>query len=455
MLANPAPREMPAFLKKILNANDRIICTAKVNDVKKTLVADLLAQRLRIPIFQRRYTWGENQWGTLLRDSLLMVDGKQEKHTLGRLTCTKGGGNGGDRLVVIDGQQRNTTCCLLLAAIRDVSAGRVASDPVAVTLASSLDRHLMPDQQALEAWLASFHDSGKRTIEEGEALEFCALVPTYCDRAAFFAAVLPPRAAVAQECGDWQRPMEAKLYFIKQLKNFSTERLVAVANSVLHRLEWLLFPISLGDGYEDGTEDLHLIYERLAARDATFCRPSRDTEFASMGAADFVRNLLLGSVDEVEAVELYQRYWLPVEMAAAEAAKRHRDSGIAVFLESMLEAFLKAQPEKPTRPLKPQPGQVGGDLYTRFRRWFNAAMEADAGGDTETARVTQVLRRMQEFAVPNLATASLPPPPRESRPGPARAKAIVTPEGKLRCQRCLFPNLPEARFCTTCMQKLG
>jgi len=70
----------------------------------------------------------------------------------------------------------------------------------------------------------------------------------------------------------------------------------SLADVVLHKLEWLFFPISVNGVFEDdGTEDLQLIFERLAIRDATFCKPSRATEFASMGAADFVRNLLLGS----------------------------------------------------------------------------------------------------------------------------------------------------------------
>jgi len=347
---------MPKFLQNMQNANDRIICTAKGSDVSKVSVAFLLASRLRIPIFQRRYCWGRDQWCTLLSDALCVASGAKEKHSLGRITCVRGDPSADDRLVVIDGQQRNTTCSLLLAAIRDVAFSRSA-DAACQALAAELDAALLPDADGFAAWLATFAPENPGTkaatiVAEGEALDFAALVPTYCDRASYYSAILPPHAAAAIALGEWQRPLKAKLYFFDEVAAFSADRLRLLADTVLHKLEWLFFPICLRDGHRDGTEDVNIIFERLAERDAMFCKPSRDTEYASMGSADFIRNLILGSFQhEADAIIMYKQHWLPIEQAAAAAARRKRTSTVTACLEDMLDTFLLSQPEQPKQKL--------------------------------------------------------------------------------------------------------
>lgn len=495
---------MPTFLHNMMNANNKIICTAKGSDVSKVSVAFLLSSRLRIPIFQRRYCWGRDQWHTLLSDALCVADGAKEKHSLGRITCVRGDPRADDRLVVVDGQQRNTTCSLLLAAIRDVASSR-GSDAACQALAAELDAALLPDAEGFESWLAAHarENPGARAatvVAEGEALDFAALVPTYCDRASYFAAILPHRAAAsAVALGEWQRPMEAKLFFFDEVAAFSADRLRALADTVLHKLEWLFFPISLWDGHRDGTEDLNIIYERLAERDATFCKPSRDSEYASMGSADFIRNLVLGSFQhEADAIIMYKQHWLPIEQAAAAAARRNCTSAVSAYLEHMLDAFLQRQPEKPKQQLAAplMPGAVGGQLYARFRHWLSAAMEAEGPEDGEL-RAEALLRRLHAFALSYLesaeASVSAEPPPkagvglgrppkRDVRPhsggslalggvpegGSAEARGGLgrmarelkgrmpgpSPKGvsssTWRCARCKFPNPPQLPNCTAC-----
>merc|ERR1719217_78949 len=109
---------MPAFLENMMKANQNVICTAKGDAVRKASIEDLLKQRLRIPIFQRRYCWGEEQWEILFSDVSDLATGKKEEHFLGRLTCAIGNLDDG-AVLVVDGQQRNTTAVLFLAAIRD------------------------------------------------------------------------------------------------------------------------------------------------------------------------------------------------------------------------------------------------------------------------------------------------------------------------------------------------
>jgi len=455
---NPPTRPMPAFLQRLAAANSKIICTAKGRDVRKLCVAELLVQRLRIPIFQRRYCWCEDQWGTLLSDARLVADGTKSKHPLGRLTCVGNGPNSNGRLVVIDGQQRNTTCTLLLAAIRDLAVARVSFEAAAGTLAKDLDNVLLPDKAGLADWLVN-HACGD-TLSEGETLEFAALIPTYCDRAAYFAAVLPPCATVTLNAGEWQRPMEAKNFFRKQLENCSVDCLLSLADAVLHKLEWLFFPLNLDGDHADGTEDLHIIYERLAERDSTWCKPTRSMEFASMGAADFVRNLLLGSFEEADAIRMYRERWLPIEQAASAAARRQMHGGAAAaILESMLEAFLAAQTEQSSTTRQQSQVTVGGHLYARFRQWLEAALAADeAALDHVTAKVARVLCRLQDFAVPHLETSNSSMAKASCRQSGNKSSPFPAPipqMGKKRCPRCSFSNQRSSLVCTACMMLLS
>jgi len=436
-----------------MQANPNQICTAKGANVKTISVSALLSQRLRIPVFQRRYTWGREQWAMLLADARLVADGRKSSHALGRITTVKRSDD--DRMAVIDGQQRNTTCTLLLAAIRDtlLSTGEPCHDLVA-----SIDAVLLPDREGLEQWLTARRGKAA-VIREGEELPFAALVPTYCDRAAYFAAVLPPIADATAEA-EWQRPMEAKRFFLEQLLLLNVTCLQQLAEAVLEKLKFLHFPIEVDSERADGTEDLHVIYERLAQRDATFCKPlMRDGEGASMGAADFVRNLLLGSFQREEtAVDLYKRHWLPIEQAAAEAAKQSRFSDVASFLEEMLEAFLAVQPEQCDGGLA-LPTTVGGTLYARFRRWLgaaisSAAMPAERAGFNENEWQTmEVLKRLNDFAVPHLAASAQ----RQGKSAAVCAKFAARPKPQVgarwRCDRCMFLNAADSAVCTTCLQR--
>ena len=189
------------FSAKVAQANDRIICGSSVDAVKTVPMGRILARRLRIPFFQRRYCWSEPQWATLLRD-VEACGGAG--HALGRLTCAV---EADGRLLVIDGQQRSTTCALLLAAVRDAPAADGA-------LRARINNVLFPDGAALARWRAS--RGAAAVICDGEALDFAAVVPTHCDRAAFYEAVLPRGARAANSA--WRRPAEAKAYFLDALR---------------------------------------------------------------------------------------------------------------------------------------------------------------------------------------------------------------------------------------------
>ena len=130
------------FSAKVAQANDRIICGSSVDAVKTLPMGRILARRLRIPFFQRRYCWSEPQWATLLRD-VEACGGAG--HALGRLTCAV---EADGRLLVIDGQPRPPTGALPRAAGRAAPAADGA-------LHARINNVLFPDGGALAAWRAS------------------------------------------------------------------------------------------------------------------------------------------------------------------------------------------------------------------------------------------------------------------------------------------------------------
>lgn len=151
---------MPAFLAKIMAANQNSICGAAMGTVSKLTVKSVLLSKLTIPLFQRRYCWGQPQWQTLLTDTAAVAAGRKMSHDLGRLTVCFDEASG--RNLVIDGQQRNTTLALLLSAIRDEAYRRVEGeeevDEDQAVRYRKMDRAitniLCPDKPGYEAWLS-------------------------------------------------------------------------------------------------------------------------------------------------------------------------------------------------------------------------------------------------------------------------------------------------------------
>lgn len=506
---NPKKIPMPAFLAKLTNANPNQICTAQAPHVRTVNVDWVLRQRLRIPVFQRRYCWNVPQWRTLFNDAFQLLssseDGsdavhggvlgatsrRQRHHRLGRLTCALEKDNEPPRhrngsvdnvstkplrVLVIDGQQRNITTILLLAAIRDVVRARQGGccdssggdGAIASELADAINALLFPEEEGLAAWQSEQmvleqsggqHDSQgaasasdqRRTPCEGEALDFAVLVPTYCDRASFFGAILPqePRLCCTVEQSEhsttrpsrtaassgggtrpdlfatWQRPLEAKRWFLAEIvsRKLSLADLANLQQAILQGFEWLFFPLDMR-GRDDGTEDLQVVYERLALRDAIFCRPQRSSEFADMGSADFIRNFLLGGfASEAASVALYKRYWVPIEergferaVAVAEtgSAKEGAGANVGEVLESTFGAFLAAQPESFSAEAAHGVGGpgVGGLLYARFRSWVMAASESESvlvglfnDLDARERCIVSILERLHDFSMAFLATS--------------------------------------------------
>ena len=76
-----------------------------------------------IPVFQRNYSWGEEQCLQLWQDIVKSSEnsGRSAEHFIGSIVYVASGDTaaGFTRWLVIDGQQRLTTVTILLAALRD------------------------------------------------------------------------------------------------------------------------------------------------------------------------------------------------------------------------------------------------------------------------------------------------------------------------------------------------
>lgn len=85
-----------------------------------------------IPVFQRYYTWGVDDWGRLWEDLEPLFDDATEKrrHFMGSIVCVGEQHQPGNvpAYQVIDGQQRLTTLSILLCALRDLAKGAGETD---------------------------------------------------------------------------------------------------------------------------------------------------------------------------------------------------------------------------------------------------------------------------------------------------------------------------------------
>ncbi|MGN7298109.1 DUF262 domain-containing protein [Ferdinandcohnia sp. SAFN-114] len=92
-------------------------------DTKRLSIGKLLGsvnEVYRIPLYQRPYNWGKDQWNDLWED-LIRLEG-EETHFLGSvITISQERQKGFSYFEVVDGQQRITTILLLLTAIRDIA----------------------------------------------------------------------------------------------------------------------------------------------------------------------------------------------------------------------------------------------------------------------------------------------------------------------------------------------
>jgi uncharacterized protein with ParB-like and HNH nuclease domain len=94
-------------------------------DTKRLSIGKLLGsvnEVYRIPLYQRPYNWGKDQWNDLWEDLIRLLGEGDETHFLGFIIAiSQERHKGFGYFEVVDGQQRVTTILILLIAIRDLA----------------------------------------------------------------------------------------------------------------------------------------------------------------------------------------------------------------------------------------------------------------------------------------------------------------------------------------------
>ena len=337
-----------------------------------------------VPLFQRRYCWGEEQWEPLWQCVLETARRRSEDqgatHSLKKLLCLKRPG----KLVCLDGQQRLTTCCVLLAALRDH----------ATTAVPALSRRIT----------ALLSPPGGGVM----------LRPTLDDRADFGRALAQASAAApVGAVGEGGPLLRCRVFFSACLGQLPTsEATAAVGEAVLRGLHMLLFPVA-------GSVQMQAIYEGHAAKAEArageelwaarehvrdeyeveekrgFSRltdeqileiyrkhrvgPHGIAEHGmAMSPVDLIRNFVHDHFEgEVEQRRVHAEVWMPMERACSTAAGQ----GVEVW-KAMETAFAKALQGLTRERAAPS----GMAIYGAFQEWW----DSNAGAGAE--------RRLRAFA---------------------------------------------------------
>ena len=230
----------------------------------------------RVPLFQRTYSWGEDQWYRLWTD-VLEIYGMEEprNHFIGAVVTQPIIDAAGftTKYLLIDGQQRLTTLFIILACIRK-SASHVASLPDLVD----------------EIWETCLVNKFAPASDD-----FLKLRPTQRDRQTFRASI---DGEVANQGG---QVTAAFRYFSERIAEGDLEE---------HPLDLRKLKLCI-------TDRLDLVSVTLETEDS----PHRIFESLNntgmhLGSSDLIRNLIFMSISgEEETQDAYDRYWFPMQEA--------------------------------------------------------------------------------------------------------------------------------------------
>lgn len=373
-----APPPQPQQALPDMDLTHEVICTS--TDVHQQSLEAVFASargQLHVPLFQRRYIWGPEQWAKLEAD-VQAATSSGGALFIGRVLTFVGPND--PRTLICDGQQRLITLTLLLAAVRDASLSDESPVPA---LADEIDSLLFID---------------------GSSRRATVLVPTQEDRLAYAVALArpgeaPPSMAAVEPSQPATAPASAQSAApalatpsagdaITSAKRFLAERVRAALErhqpslpasaadaSSARRAEWssrlrslavelrervLLVVFKLDEG-----EELHRVFEQHANREKAM-RTIFNFQVPGLqvSGADLVRNLLMSCVrSEAEQAQLHAEYWLEMERRATGG------SGKPFDLESFFMSFLHSVGfSVGARP----------ELYSGFRLWLAQAVLAQA-----------------------------------------------------------------------------
>lgn len=316
------------------------------------------ASQFVIPVFQRDYSWSEENCRQLWKDILeIAADPGDRGHFIGSVVYVATGDSaaGFTRWLLIDGQQRVTTLTLLLTALRDHirEAGWKGSEngPTAKRIEAYFLRNLQEEgDREIKLRLRRHDDATLQALVNGQELP-ADPSPRIRDNYELFRELL-------------QEEDPETVYM-------GVNRLVVVDVTL-----------------ERGIDDPQLIFESL------------NSTGVDLSPSDLIRNFILMRLPEKDQTRLYDAYWSKIE-ALFRGSERIFDNFIRDFLALRSKAAKLERSDRVYIGFRREFATIGADpqaledlLAELHRRARHYAAFAVRSGDDELGRAFASLRRL-------------------------------------------------------------
>jgi len=262
-------------------------------DAQKTMLFQLVDgnKQFRIPIYQRAYSWRQEQCSRLLEDVLSISNAAPgTSHFLGSVVYVANGNfmaAGVNSLLVIDGQQRLTTVSLLLLALRRLA---IDGTDVGATPRSIGNLYLFNGNE--EEWSEDFIKLLLTRADKETYRKICMGIPTGKE--------------------DDNRVLANFRYFLSAFESGRVDPKEAYKG--IQRLQLVYIALELGK------DNPQLIFE------------SMNSTGLDLAQADLIRNYVLMGLSHSHQVKIYNQYWLPMESYFVQQYRDRFDSFIRTYL---------------------------------------------------------------------------------------------------------------------------
>lgn len=316
------------------------------------------ASQFVIPVFQRDYSWTEENCRQLWKDLLTIAETPGERgHFIGSVVYIQTGDSsaGFTRWLLIDGQQRVTTITLLLIALRDhiikTDWTGTEDDPVAKRIEAYFLRNALEEgDRAVKLRLRRRDDATLQALISGSEL---------------------PADPSAKIRDNYE-------LFRELLQEADPELVYRGVNRLL------LVDVTL----VRDEDDPQLIFESLNSTGVDLSSP------------DLIRNFILMSLPEKEQTRLYETYWCKIE-ELFQGSERVFENFIRDYLALRSRPTKLERSDRVYAAFRHAFSDIGHDaaileplLKEILRRARQYAAFAVGGGDDERARAFAHLRRL-------------------------------------------------------------
>lgn len=297
------------------------------------------SQRFVVPVYQRPYSWDEEQCVQLWEDILSVGKRPNDRHFTGSVVWIQDGtmsAAGVTPLLLIDGQQRITTVVLLLIALAEYARDH-KDEPLHFSYEQIVNGNfvVMPYQQGADHY--------KLTLSQGDE---------------------PTLRNMVDRLLDPDVPLQGESSHLRDNLDLFRRRLAALADVNLvwdgiQRLE--VVSISLAQGQDNP----QLIFE------------SMNSTGKDLSSADLIRNFVLMALPMDEQERLYRNHWRRIEETLGADSY---DNIFDDFIRNWLTVIYA--PEPLTRR----------DVYQAFKR------HTIENGYNKDGRMAELLKELQRFA---------------------------------------------------------